>query len=203
MNRRIDSETALNDKLFYQDNLIYESNNEEGAKILNSMTKFVMGKNLQRSVASFMMTRKVFNENNPEMIKLFKEIDYNNDGSIDIEELYLKYGKYFAGTDEEQWEKVEEFIKNVDINKSGKIEYAEFLTVASIINKEMHVKTMREIFNFYDESNNGYIDAGDLKEIFEDQNMSTEAIKKIINDFDKDGDRKISFDEFCDMFNEV
>ena len=136
-------------------------------------------------------------------MKLFKEIDKDGNGQIDVQELYDSYGKFFPGTPETSWEKVKLFVERVDINNNGMLEYSEFLAVSSILNNEINQKSMRDVFNQYDKDNNGYIQAADLKDMFGDTDLAEENLELMIQDYDQDGDRKISFDEFYDMITKT
>lgn len=195
---RIDTETALEHE--WMQNIIGTGLDEgKAVEILQELAKFSVGKNLRKGVLSYILTRKLYSENNDELYKLFKEIDVNNDGKIDKEELFNKYGKHFPGTEAEQWGQVCKFVDNMDINKSGKIEFSEFLTISSIINKEMDKKQLKDAFEFFDYDKNGYIEANDLREIFEDTDMTDEILQNILDEYDDNGDRKISYNEFCDL----
>lgn len=195
---RHDVHQAFND-VWLNDTMDNSYNQIVGVEIISNLAKFSIGKNLRRSVLSYIYSRKYYDENNYSLNKLFKEIDLNNDGKIDINELFQKYGKYFPGTVEEEWEEIKKFVNNLDINKSGKIEYSEFLTVSSVINKEVSKKHLQDAFDFFDYDKNGFIEANDMREIFEDTDLTDEALQQIIDEYDKNGDRKISFSEFCDV----
>jgi calcium-dependent protein kinase len=130
---------------------------------------------------------------------LFNEIDENGNGHIDVGELYYNYGRFFPGTPEEAWEKVKLFVDKVDINKNGTIEYSEFLTITSLINKEVNQNLLKEVFNYYDQNGTGFIQATDLKELFEDTDLTDSNFQEMIDEYDQNADRKISFAEFYDM----
>ncbi len=91
------------------------------------------------------------------------------------------------------------FFESMDIGKTGSISYSEFSTVNSIMNKELSRATLKQVFDFYDFDGNGYIEAADIKEIFEDTNIHDDQFQRFIDDYDDNGDRKISFDEFYNM----
>jgi Ca2+-binding EF-hand superfamily protein len=170
-----------------------------GVNILNKMTKFVLGKGLKKSVMSYIFTRKLYSEDSSELLKLFNEIDSNGDGQIDFNEFVDKYSKYFKGTKREIYEKIIAFFDSIDIDKTGSITYSEFLTVNSVINKQLSRSTLKQVFDFYDFDGNGFIEASDIKEIFEDTNIHDDQFQSFIDDYDVNGDRKISFDEFYNM----
>jgi Ca2+-binding EF-hand superfamily protein len=170
-----------------------------GVGILNKMAKFTMGKSLRRSVLSYIYTRKLYSDNNLDLQKLFQEIDSKNDGVIDFDEFADKYAKYFPGNKRQVYERMKEFFQSMDIDNTGNLSYAEFLTINTVLNKELCQNTLKEIFSFYDFDNNGYIEADDIKEIFEDTLLTDAAFQKIIDEYDANGDRRISFEEFSNM----
>lgn len=203
---RPEANVALSDPWFSH-NLSEEGTYDEpqdsgGIEILSEMTKFVAKTNLKRSVLSYILTRKLYTETDQKLQKLFKSIDRNGDGHINAQELFETYGKHFPGTSEEAWEKAKKFVDQVDINRNGTLEYSEFLVVTSQLNKEMNKKVLKEVFNFYDEDGNGYITASNLREIFEDTDLTDEKLQEMVDEIDIDGDRKISFDEFYKMLTE-
>jgi calcium-dependent protein kinase len=175
-------------------------NKKVGVDIFSKMSRFAMGKNLRRSVISYILNRKIYVQHNDSLHKIFKEIDRDGNGQIDAEEIFISYGKFFPGTLQEVWEKIKLFVEKVDINHNGKLEYSEFLAVVSILNKEINQKMLKDVFDHYDNNHNGYITATDLKEIFENCDVDdTGEFQEMIDEYDTDGDRKISFKEFYDM----
>ena len=168
----------------------------ENVSIMNQIAKFSIGTNLRRSILSYIVSKKLYDENQSKIRKVFNELDVNHDGSIEISELFKQYRKYFPGTPKEQWKKIQLFIESADVNKNGKIEYSEFLTATTLQSREKKKKTLREIFDYYDYSKNGYIEAMDIKELFENTDITDKQIHDILDEVDKNGDRKISFEEF-------
>ncbi len=168
----------------------------ENVSIMNQIAKFNVGTNLRRSILSYIVSKKLYDENQSKIRKVFNELDVNHDGSIEISELFKQYRKYFPGTPKEQWKKMQLFIESADVNKNGKIEYSEFLTAMTLQSRELSEKTLREIFDYFDYSKNGYIDAMDIKELFENTDITDKQIHDILDEVDKNGDRKISFEEF-------
>jgi calcium-dependent protein kinase len=170
-----------------------------GVSIMNEMSQFVQGKNLRKSVLSYILSRKFYVEKNNQLMNLFKDLDKDGNGHISVSEIYAEYGKFFPGTPQESWEKVKLFVEKVDINQNGTIEYSEFLAVSSLLHKELNQNILKEVFDYYDNNGSGFIQANDLKEIFEDTDISDVNFQIMIDEFDKDGDRQISFNEFYEM----
>lgn len=169
-----------------------------GIDIFSNMSKFIVGDTLKRSVYSYIISKRIYSESNTDLLKLFREIDTNNDGKLDIGEITAKYGQYFSAVPEEQHEKIEDFIERVDINKTGFIEYSEFLTVNNIVNSEMNKKMLKEVFDFFDTTKNGTIEIDDLKKLFKSSELEEEKINEMLAEFDSDSDQAVTFAEFYD-----
>ena len=173
-----------------------EGNNFELTNVMNNMATFTIGQNFRRSVLSFVVSKKLYEENNTKLRKAFESMDNDHNGSIECRELFLQYRKLFPGTTREQWENIKKFVEASDINKDGKISYGEFLTVMTLSTNDLSRKTLENVFNHFDIDHTGYIDALDLKELFEDTNLSDKEIHDMLDEIDKNEDRKISFEEF-------
>lgn len=176
-----------------------EGNTFELANVMNNMAAFTIGQNFRRSVLSFVVSKKLYEENNTKLRKAFESMDNDHNGSIECRELFLQYRKLFPGTTREQWENIKKFVEASDINKDGKISYGEFLTVMTLSTNELSRKTLENVFNHFDLDHTGYIDALDLKELFEDTNLSDKEIHDMLDEIDKNEDRKISFEEFFNL----
>jgi calcium-dependent protein kinase len=199
-NKRISAEEALEEQWLSTEEVVFNYIDDQiGVKMFSNMSKFIMGDSLRRSVYTYIISKKYYNESNIDLLKLFKECDINNDGKIGADELLISYGKYFPVAPEEQIEKIQEFIDRIDINKSGFIEYAEFLTINNIINQNINKKMLKEVFDFFDFNKNGSIQIDDLKEIFEDFNVDEEKFQTMLIEFDKNNDQEITFTEFYEI----
>ena len=174
-------------------------NEEVFVKSLENMIEFLNTNNLRKTIFSYILSRKIYDDDNIELMKLFEKTDKDKNGYIDENELFEQYGKYFPGTVEQEWEMIKTLMKSVDLNKSGKMSYSEFLIVSNKINKSMNMERMKEIFNFFDFNHNNYIEAEDLKRVFGDTSLQIVKYQVMIQEFDKNGDKKLSFQEFIDM----
>ena len=201
-NLRYDANALLKDEYFEVeiDELEREENENkelsELVSVMNEICKYSIGNNFRRSILSFIANRKMYEENDLKIKKAFNKLDVNKDGSIDIEELFTYYKKIFPGIGKEKIMKMRKFIESADLNNNGKIEYSEFLTILNVVRAEFDDKFLREIFDYYDYEKNGFIEAKDLKELFEDTNISDQQIHQILDEVDKNEDRQINFEEF-------
>ena len=210
-NERYDADELLKEEYFHIDQNEEGGEEEEGKKVnnnkddkeffhvINSMCNFTVGKNLRKSVISYIIARKLYKENDGKLRKIFESLDNDNNGFIEKDELLKEYKNYFPGTTEKQLKVINTFLESADVNNNGKIDYAEFLTSMNLGNKELSEQTLKEVFNFYDYDKNGFIEASDIREIFEDTGLSDQQIHEIIDDVDLNQDRKLSFDEFYNI----
>ena len=198
-NERYDADMLLKEQYFQQD--LNESMDDEKAgksflNVVNSISTLAIGKNLRKSAMSYIIARKLYNENDQKLRKIFEALDSDHNGYIDKKELLSEYNKYFPGTTKKQLKVINHFLETADVDNNGKIDYAEFLTAMNLGNKEISEKTLREIFDYYDHNKNGVIEAKDIREIFEDTGLSDKEIHDLIDEIDLNDDRSLSFEEF-------
>ena len=200
-NERYEADDLLKEEYFHVENEGEPGSEEpkedkEFFNVINSMCHLTVGKNLRKSVMSYIIARKLYKENDTKVRKIFESLDDNHNGYIEKKELLAQYKKFFPGTTERQLKVINKFLESADVNNNGKIDYAEFLTTMNLGNKEVSEKTLREVFNYYDLNKNGFIEASDIKEIFEDTGLSDKEVHQLIDDVDFNKDRRLSFDEF-------
>ena len=176
-----------------------KKNDKEFFNVVNSMCNMTVGKNLRKSVISYIIARKLYKENDTKLRKIFESLDYDHNGCIDKKELLNNYKKYFPGTTQKQLKVINGFLETTDVNNNGKIDYAEFLTAMNLGNKELSKKTLKEVFDYYDYNKNGVIEAADIREIFEDTGLSDKEVHEMIDDVDLNEDRQLSFEEFYNL----
>ena len=206
-NERYEADDLLKEEYFQMDvneqETCAEDNKEDKDKdffkVVNSMCSFTVGKNLRKSVMSYIIARKLYNENDTKLRKIFESIDENHNGYIEKSEIMQNYKKFFPGTTQKQMKVINAFLDSADVNSNGKIDYDEFLTAMNLGNKEIGKQTLKEVFDFYDRNKNGVIEASDIREIFEDTGLSDKEIHQMIDDIDSNEDRHITFEEFYNL----
>ncbi|CAF3428800.1 unnamed protein product [Rotaria socialis] len=91
----------------------------------------------------------------------------------------------------------------MDTDKSGQIGFEEFCRVMSeSFFKKHSEQELRAAFRQFDQDNSGYIQAGELESIMAKmgKRFKKSEIDALLQSLDKDGDAKISFDEFVKLF---
>ena len=138
------------------------------------------------------------------LAKVFKAFDKNGDGKLSMQEVkegYLEhYGKVMSD------EEVEEMFNKVDTDKSGFIDYSEFVVAAMNENQLTSNEKLQAAFKMFDKDGSGSISADEIREVlsFGGTNpLSKEAIDAIIKQVDENGDGDISYEEFVDMMKNV
>jgi calcium-dependent protein kinase len=91
--------------------------------------------------------------------ELFEDLDVNKDGFItgnDIRAVLTKLGHKIAAKD------IKRIMQNVDFSRHCKIDYSEFLMATMDFKKALTDQMLHDIFTYFDSSNHGCIDVGDL-----------------------------------------
>jgi Ca2+-binding EF-hand superfamily protein len=100
---------------------------------------------------------------------------------------------------------LDEMIEEVDEDKSGRLEFGEFVQLAAkfIVEEddEAMQKELREAFRLYDKEGNGFIPTSCLREILRelDDALTNEELDIMIEEIDSDGSGTVDFDEFMEM----
>ena len=127
---------------------------------------------------------------------VFRAFDEDNDGQISLEEFKKGLKKLTKVKISE--EKIVEYFNSIDTNKSGKIDYTEF--IAATLDKKNYLQKgkLYEAFSMLDKNNKGKISKEEIKGILKlesKDNIITDLIAKV--DAKKDGE--IDYKEFLDF----
>jgi len=134
---------------------------------------------------------------------VFNTFDADGSGAIDEKELKqaLDAMGYKPSDDD-----VKAMIAEVDADRSGKIEWSEFLKSLERKPKKQHKEAeLRKAFKEIDTDGNGGIDAKELRSLLEKMGVSDcvsqEDIEKMIEEVDCDKDGKVQYEEFLAMWH--
>lgn len=126
---------------------------------LNRLGRFRASNKLQKSFLVFIASQILGQNEEKELIKLFKELDTNGDGKLSYQELEQGY-KYLNLSSKDQ---IQEIITNCDSDKSGYIDFTEFITAATNWNLVCQKEQLQNAFSTYDHSNDGFLSIEELK----------------------------------------
>ncbi|CAM5134936.1 unnamed protein product [Eretmochelys imbricata] len=134
------------------------------------------------------------NNNSSRYENLFKKLDLNEDGRVDIAELHvgLKALGIPLGRDAE-----EKIFKTGDSNKDGQLDFEEFMQYL-----KDHEKKMKLAFKSLDKNNDGKIEASEIVESLKllGINISEQQAEKILQSIDADGTMSVDWNEWRDHF---
>lgn len=200
--KRINAEEALKDPWIIS-NSIHESAKQKKCdtvdlKIQNKITKFTQAQKLEQAIMSYLVHNYSSNEYCKELKIIFKKLDTSGDGRLSYDELRAGLSKYFVGFDLNDQE-FSELTKTIDKDGSEFIEYEEFLS--AFLNKEFLLteKNLTNAFSHFDEDRSGKLGMQEIKILLgfvKDDEETTKLLKKLIKDYDLNGDGEISLEEF-------
>jgi calcium-dependent protein kinase len=167
-------------------------------KCLQNMKHFHAERKLQQAALTYIVNHLIKKEDKNELMGLFQQFDKNGDGVLSREEILLGY-KEILGDVEAEIE-ADRIMKEVDIDKSGTIDYNEFVLASISQQKLLNKEKLEATFKMFDKDGNGTISADEIKSILcQGGSSDMEAIEQIIKENDINGDGEISLTEFKDM----
>lgn len=139
----------------------------------------------------------------PDDIKQLKEIflgiDKDGNGTLSFDELEEGLRRMEVAN----WESIYESLKAADTDKSGEIDYTEF--IAATLDSQVYMKEeyLKAAFNMFDTDGSGKIDNEEVKDLLNNDELknlaSKEAIQTALEEIDQNGDGEIDFEEFKEM----
>ena len=129
----------------------------------------------------------------------FSLFDKDGDGNITTKELGTVMRSLGQNPTENE---LQEMINEVDADKSGTIEFSEFLNLMAKKMKDTDTEEeLIEAFKVFDKDGNGFISAAELKHVIINlgEKLSEEEIEDMVKEADFDGDGQINYKEFVRM----
>ncbi|MCQ2819858.1 MAG: protein kinase [archaeon] len=171
------------------------SDSLQGLNVKN-MRKYKKRNKIQRAIISYIASR--LNDSDVSKLKeCFTALDENKDGSLTLEE--LEKGIKNSGLDFD----ISSIFKALDTDKSGKIDYTEFL--ACCIDKKTYLTAERlnEAFKMLDLDGSGKISKEEIKKALKLDNIDEATLDKYIKDYDLNGDGEIDYNEFLNLMGKI
>ena len=176
----------------------YTSETKSDEIILNlnidSLLNYAKAEKFKKAVLTFIATRLKEDEIN-NLKDIFCALDLNNDGYLSLEELTIGCGKVKTLDFD-----LEKLFENIDTDKSGVINYTEFL--AATIQQQVYHKEekLMQAFSCFDRDKSGKISLNEIVKVIKtEQDEDLELLEEEIKQFDLNGDGEIDYPEFCSM----
>ena len=179
-------------------------NSEAAIEALDNLKGFSVNTTMKQATYAFIASQLLNKNERDGLASVFKSFDKNGDGKLSMQEVkegYLEhYGKVMSD------EEVESMFNQVDTDKSGFIDYSEFVVASMNQSSLTSNERLQAAFKMFDKDNSGSISADEIREVlsFGGTNpLSKEAIDAIVKQVDENGDGDISFEEFVEMMKKV
>ena len=83
---------------------------------------------------------------------------------------------------------VDEVIDKIDVNKSGQVDFTEFVVATINQNALLKKEKIAQAFQMFDQDGNGYIDKKELKAVMGGINLTDQEWDLLIAEYDTDKD---------------
>ncbi|KRX61273.1 Calcineurin subunit B type 1, partial [Trichinella sp. T9] len=145
-------------------------------------------------------SRNVDTEEIRRLARRFKKLDLDGSGALSVEE-------FMSLPELQQNPLVQRVIDIFDTDGNGEVDFKEFIQGISQFSVKGAKQTkLKFAFKIYDMDRDGFISNGELFEVLKmmvGNNLKNTQLQQIVDKtilfHDKDGDGKISFEEFCDV----
>lgn len=161
---------------------------------IEGLNNYSNSKKFRKAVLTFIASR--LKEDEIQTLKdIFVEMDLNNDGYLTLEEFKIACSKI-----QQLDVNIEELFNSIDNDKSGVINYTEFL--AATIDKQIYLKEEKllQAFKCFDQDKSGKISVKEVANIIKvESDDDFENIEEELKNIDLNGDGEIDYSEFCAM----
>jgi calcium-dependent protein kinase len=172
-------------------------------KCLQNMKKFHAGRKLQQAALTYIVNHLISKDDKNEMLELFTQFDTNGDGVLSREEILAGYKEILGDVVEAEIE-ADRIMREVDIDKSGTIDYNEFILSSMNHQKLLNKEKLEATFKMFDKDGSGTISADEVKSFLcQGNDVDSKLIDEIIRENDINGDGEISMIEFKDMMLKI
>ncbi len=129
---------------------------------LSNLKAFSADQKLKQATYAYIASQLLSKSEKENLSKVFKAMDKNGDGKLSKEEIVEGYDQFFGKTLSK--DDVGKLFDSVDIDKSGFIDYSEFV-IASMNEKTLLSNDkLLAAFNMFDKDKSGKISADEIKE---------------------------------------
>lgn len=172
------------------------------ATALKNLKKFSTDTKLKQATMAFIVNQLVDEKEKKDLKGVFQLLDKNGDGRLSKEEIIDGYEKACGIT--MTIEELSTWFDSIDLDKSGTIDYTEFLAAALNEKKILSTKNIENAFKAMDKDGSGSISVQEIRALLAvGQSVPDEIFKAIVKEVDTNGDGEVSFDEFKTMLLKI
>ncbi|GAY42854.1 hypothetical protein CUMW_070110 [Citrus unshiu] len=164
--------------------------------VLTRMKQF-RAMNKMKKLALKVIAENLSTEEIKGLKQMFNNIDTDASGTITCEELRDGLSRLGSKLSEAE---IRQLMEAADVDKSGTIDYTEFITATMHRHKLEKEENLYKAFKYFDEDDSGFITREELRQAMNQYGMGDEAtIDEILEDVDTDKDGRINYEEFVAM----
>ena len=131
--------------------------------VLDNMKDFRVDQTLKQATYAFIASQLLTKQERDNLARVFRTFDKNGDGKLDMDEVktgYIDhYGKILSDED------VEKMFNAVDTDRSGYIDYSEFVVAAMNERQLTSNDKLQAAFKMFDKDGSGIISADEIREV--------------------------------------
>ena len=146
--KRINLSNTLTHQWFNKVSTQEKVNKEDFTKNLKNLKNFRAEQKLQQAAFTFIASQLTSKEEKQQLMNTFRVLDKNGDGILSKEEIILGYKQIMS--DEEAEIEVKKIMEFVDTDKSGQIDYTEFIAATLDRKKLTSKERLLGAFNLFD-----------------------------------------------------
>lgn len=94
---------------------------------------------------------------------------------------------------------IQEIMNGMDVDKSGSVDYTEFLAATLGRNLYMQEERLHSAFKTFDKDGSGKISIDELRQVIGSENVPAEEVEELIREVDTNNDGEIDFNEFLKL----
>lgn len=147
-NKRLSAKEVLEHKWFEKVLIKSTVNKEVIQHNLRNLQNFRAEQKLQQATFTFIASQLASKEEKQQLMETFKALDKNGDGTLSRQEILDGY-RQTMNEDEAEAE-VNRIMEMVDTDKSGEIDYTEFIAATMDRKKMVSKERLEQAFNMFD-----------------------------------------------------
>lgn len=165
---------------------------------LASLAAFKAKNEFQKAVLLYFVSYFDLKDEKKKLLKLFKEMDTDHDGQLDRDEILAAFNS--INSRRNIGLNVEEIFRQIDVNKTNKVDFTEFLLATVNYKQDISEKELRQIFNSIDRDKSGFLSKEEVGQFFSLSDPTQEPLlRQLMEEADSNHDGRITFEEFVGM----
>ena len=162
---------------------------------LGNLKKYRCDLKLKQGITQFVTAQLLSKEETAQASDIFNSFDANHDGWLSREELIVALSRKEAVAEAEV--EVEQLMARVDLDKSGKIDYSEFISAWMAQEKKLNTDVLDRAFSSIDSDHSGKISVEELEALLGRKGKASKGLwTDLLKQADHNGDGVIDLEEF-------